>query len=251
MRVAISQPTYLPWLGYFDLIDQVDAFVFLDTVQFEKRSWQQRNRIRVPGGLSLLTIPVVVKGRFEQRIRDVEIESSHFVHKHLRSIETNYRRSPFFGTHFAQMADILETCVAGTRLADLNVHLIRWLCAALGIKIPLLRSSEMGLEGCRSDLLLSICRALGADYYLSTPGSANYLLDDVPQFTGAAIEVAFQHYEHPQYRQQFLPFWSHASVIDLLFNEGDLSLDILRSGRKTPLSPADMRLCENQEVASA
>jgi hypothetical protein len=251
MRVAISQPTYLPWLGYLDLIDQVDTFVFLDTVQFEKRSWQQRNRIKVPGGLSILTVPVIVKGRFAQRIRDVEIESPYFIHKHLRSIETNYRRSPFFARHFTELAGILEGFAPGAHLADLNVQLVRWLCTTLGVRTPLLRASEMDQEGCRSELLLKLCEALSADRYLSVPGSAGYLLNDVPQFSAAGIEVAFQHYEHPKYQQQFPPFWSHASAIDLLFNEGDRSLDILRSGRKTPLRPDEVRLCEKERVADS
>ncbi|MFZ0770744.1 MAG: WbqC family protein [Candidatus Sulfotelmatobacter sp.] len=251
MRVAISQPTYLPWLGYLDLIDQVDTFVFLDTVQFEKRSWQQRNRIKVPGGLSFLTVPVVVKGRFEQRIKDVQIESPYFARKHLRSIETSYRRAPFFARYFAELAQILETSMAGTRLADLNVQLIQWLCRALGVTTPLLRSSEIHQEGCRSELLLNLCRGLSADSYLSALGSADYLLDDIPQFSAAGIEVIFQHYEHPLYGQQFPPFSSHASAIDLIFNEGGGSLEILRSGRKAALRPAEARLCGKEEVAGA
>ncbi|MGA8617156.1 MAG: WbqC family protein [Candidatus Sulfotelmatobacter sp.] len=249
MKVAISQPTYLPWLGYLDLIDQVDTFVFLDTVQFEKRSWQQRNRIKEAGGLSLLTVPVMVKGRFEQRIKDVEVESRYFVRKHVRSIEASYRRAPFFARYFTELAEILETCTAGTLLADLNIQLIQWLCKALGVGTPLLRSSQIDGEGCRSELLLQLCRALNADSYLSALGSADYLLNDISQFSAAGIEVVFQHYEHPQYRQQFPPFGSHASAIDLIFNEGDQSLEILRSGRKASLRPSEVRFCKTEEVA--
>ena len=253
MKVAISQPTYLPWLGYFDLIDQVETFVLLDTVQFEKRSWQQRNRIKAQGGLSLLTVPVAVKGRFEQRIKDVEIESPYFVRKHLGSIETNYRRAPFFEKYFAELAGILEACVAGTRLADLNIQLVKWLCRTLGVATPLVLASEIPQEGTRSELLLSICRKLKADSYLSALGSADYLLEDVHEFSAAGIEVLFQHYEHPTYRQQFPPFSSHTSAIDLIFNEGEGSLEILRSGRKAALHPAEVRLREKEkeEVAGA
>jgi hypothetical protein len=251
MRVAISQPTYLPWLGYLDLVDQVDIFVLLDTVQFEKRSWQQRNRIKVPGGLRLLTVPVVVKGRSEQRIKDVEIEGSYFVRKHLRSIETNYRRTPFFARYFAEFAQMLETCVAGTRLADINAQLIQWLCRTLGVTTVLVRSSEIHQEGYRSELLLNLCRELRADSYLSALGSADYLLKGISQFSDAGIEVAFQQYDHPRYRQQFSPFCSHASAIDLLFNEGDSSLQILRSGRKSPLRPAEVWIGEKGKVAGA
>src|SRR5271155_2267040 len=100
MRVAITQPTYLPWLGYFDLIDQVDAFVLLDSVQFEKQSWQQRNRIKTPNGLQWLTAPVRTKGRSAQLIKDVEIAETDFYIKHLNLIQTNYRNAPFFENWF-------------------------------------------------------------------------------------------------------------------------------------------------------
>jgi hypothetical protein len=249
MRVAISQPTYLPWLGYLDLVDQADAFVFLDTVQFEKRSWQQRNRIKIPGGLSFLTVPVSVKGRFEQKILDVEIEGRNFVRKHLRSIERRYRRAPFFARYFPELAQILDTCVVGSRLADLNVRLIQWLCGQLGVTTRLLRASEIQQEGCRSELLLNLCRASGADSYLSSLGAADYLLEGIPQFSAVGIEVAFQHYDHPRYNQLFPPFWTHASAIDLILNEGGRSLEILRSGRKPALRPIEVSLCQKQEAA--
>jgi hypothetical protein len=248
MKVAISQPTYLPWLGYFDLIDQVDVFLFLDTVQFEKRSWQQRNRIKAPTGMLFLTVPVSVKGRFEQRIQDVEIENTYFVRKHLRSIETNYRRAPFFNRYFPELCAILETCTAGTRLEKLNVRLVEWLCEVLGVKTELLHASAMKQEGNRSELLLNLCQGLKAGSYLSSWGSSEYLLSDVSKFSAAGIEVTFQNYEHPRYAQQFPPFCSHVSTIDLLFNEGDRSLEILRSGRRAPLLPAEVRLCEREQI---
>ncbi len=238
MRIAMSQPTYLPWLGYLDLIDQVDTFVFLDSVQFEKRSWQQRNRIKVQGGLQLLTVPVAVKGRFEQKIKDVEIESLHFVQKHLRSIVWNYRRAPFFRRYFEEFAAILKTCKPGIKLADLNIQLIQWLCAAFGIRTPLRRSSGLDEGGFRAERLLKICCVLGASTYLSSPGSAEYLADALPQFSRAGVDVIFQNYHHPSYAQMSEPFAAQASAIDLLFNHGDQSLEILRSGRGPALSPS-------------
>lgn len=251
MKAAISQPTYLPWMGYFDLIDQVDRFIFLDTVQFEKRSWQQRNRIKSQGGLSLLTVPASVKGRFAQKILDVEIESPHFVRKHLRSVEASYRRAPFFHKYFPGLAEILQECAPTTRLADLNIALITWMCRALGVTTPLLRASEIPQTGARSELLLSICQALKASSYLSSLGSADYLLQEVHQFSAAGIEVSFQHYEHPVYSQQFPPFCSHASALDLIFNAGENSLEILRSGRRPALRPEELPLGGWEQVAGA
>jgi hypothetical protein len=251
MKVAISQPTYLPWAGYFDLIDQVDRFVFLDTVQFEKRSWQQRNRIKTIDGLLFLTVPVVVKGRFEQKIKDVEIESPFFVRKHVRSIESSYRRAPYFSRYFNEFASVFDGCSAGSRLAELNIRMVQWLCSAMGITTPLLRSSEIENEGGRLERLLQICRFLGADSYLSPLGSSNYLLEDIPKFQENGIEVGFQSYSHPQYSQLFGPFEPHASVIDLLFNEGDRSLSILRGGRSPDLQPEELGSREKAGAARA
>ncbi len=248
MKVAISQPTYLPWLGYFDLIDQVDAFVFLDSVQFEKRSWQQRNRIKTPAGLQWLTVPVAFPGGLRQSIKDVEIREPNFWRKHLRAIELNYRRSPFFHTYFPDLSSLRRSFPAGSLLVDLNVGLIEWFMKVLCLRTPLLRSSSMKQEGKRTELLANICQSLGAKLYLSPLGSAAYLLDEKQAFSDRGIDVAFQHYEHPEYGQQFPPFCPYASVVDLLFNEGDRSLHILRSGRKTPFLPEDVAVRAGEET---
>jgi len=240
LKTAISQPTYLPWLGYFDLIDQVDRFVLLDSVQFEKQSWQQRNRIKTPAGLQWLTLPVMFRGRLGQQILGVEIRDPEFVRKHLRAVELNYRRAPFFEMYFPKLSQILQSCSSSALLVDLNIGIIRWLCSVLGIRTQILRSSQLNEKGRRSQLLVNICQALSADLYLSPLGSSTYLLDDLSLFCHAGINVAFQHYEHPQYRQLFPPFLSHASLLDLIFNEGENSLAILRAGRRTPFIPSEI-----------
>ena len=242
MKIAISQPTYLPWLGYFDLIDQVDVFVLLDSVQFEKQSWQQRNRIKTPTGLQLLTVPVVFRGRLGQRIMEVIIRDPDFPRKHLRAIELNYRRTLFFDRYFPELARILEQHPSGGHLADLNLEIIRWVCAALGIRTTLVRSSELRQEGRRSELLVNLCRHLNANTYVSPPGSATYLLGDLQLFTDAGISVEFQRFEHPPYRQMFRPFIPYASVLDLLFNEGETSSQILRSGHRPAMMPDELSI---------
>jgi len=239
LRVAIAQPTYLPWLGYFDLIDQVDAFVILDSVQFEKQSWQQRNRIKTPSGLQWLTVPVVFRGRLGQSIHEVEIRDGEFWRNHLRAIELSYRRAPFFETYFQELREKLR-CSAGSRLADLNVRLIEWLMSVLGIRTPPFFSSRLDQPGRRSELLANICSSLGASEYVSPIGSAGYLLQEIDAFERRSIEVFFQNYEHPHYRQMFSPFIPYASVLDLLFNEGQRALEIVRSGRKNLLSPEEV-----------
>lgn len=237
MRVAICQPTYLPWLGYFDLIDQVDVFVLLDTVQFERQSWQQRNRIKTPTGLQWLTVPVVFRGRLDQRICDVEIRNCDFSRAHVRALELNYSRAPYFLKLSHELFSILKESKPGSKLLDLNVRLLHLLVSTLGIRTPLILASSLNEEGKRTELLANLCQHLGAVEYVSPLGSAEYLLGDLEIMTGAKIDVTFQHYVHPEYQQRFPPFLPFASVIDLFFNEGERALEIIRSGRRTPFRP--------------
>ena len=236
MRVAICQPTYLPWLGYFDLIDQVDTFVVLDSVQFEKRSWQQRNRIKTPSGLSWLTIPVAVRGRFHQSISDVVICDPRFPQKHLRTLEANYARTEFFHAEFSGLSALLSNCAEGVPLAELNLSLIRWFAKLLGIHTRLILASSLAQEGKRTQLLANICQKLGATQYLSPIGSAEYLLSEMDFFAAVNAEVLFHTYVHPEYKQLFPPFVPYASTIDLIFNEGDRAMEIIRSGRNQSFS---------------
>ncbi|HUB01702.1 MAG TPA: WbqC family protein [Terriglobales bacterium] len=241
MKVAIVQPTYLPWLGYFDLLDQVDRLVLLDSVQFEKRSWQQRNRIKTPEGLQWLTVPVASRGRRDQRIVEVEISEPEFWRDHLRAIDLNYRRAPFFETYFGPVSEVICSESADRNLARLLTGIIRWIRDVLGIKTEMICSSEILVEGKRSQLLAEICAAQGAKEYLSPLGSVDYLLDELAIFADRGITVSFQHYEHPSYEQLFPPFRPYASVLDLLFNEGDRALSIIRSGRRTAYTPEQAR----------
>lgn len=248
--IAIAQPTYLPWLGYFDLLDQVDKFVLLDTVQFSKQSWQQRNRIKTPTGLQWLTVPVLFRGRLGQRIVDVEIREREFWRDHLRAIELNYRRSPFFESYYPALSELLQSVPSEPRLAELTIALLRWLSEVLGIKTPIVRSSELTVEGKRTQLLAEICGLSGATTYVSPLGSADYLLHELPILTERGVNVVFQHYDHPLYQQLFPPFLAHASVLDLLFNEGENSLAIIRSGRRPPFAPAEVALQQNSAPSS-
>lgn len=240
MRVAICQPTYLPWLGYFDLIDQVDTFVVLDTVQFEKQSWQQRNRIKTPAGLQWLTIPVIFRGRLDQKICDVEIRDTDFARIHIRAIELNYSRTRYFTKLFPQLSVILNSVQPGSRLAELNLQLLRWLIEFLGIRTALVLASSLKEQGKRTELLANICRRLGASEYFSPIGSAEYLLPDLPVLSEANIKTHFHNYVHPEYEQRFPPFMPYVSVVDLIFNEGQRAMDIIRSGRRCLLTPDEV-----------
>jgi hypothetical protein len=240
MLIAIMQPTYLPWIGYFDLIDQTEVFVFLDSVQFERRSWQQRNRLKIQGVLQWLTVPVLRSDRSTEVINGMEIMRSElFPQKHIRTIERNYRRAMYFDKYFSSLKAILE--VDENKLSNLNQRLIHWMAEMIGIQTNFKCSSDLQAQGSRSELLANICLRLGVSTYLSPLGSAGYILETPEIFDRQGIKVVFQHYEHPQYRQLSEPFVPFASALDLLFNEGERSLEIIRSGRRPSYSLEDAR----------
>ena len=162
-----------------------------------------------------------------------------FWRDHCRAIELNYRRAPFFDAYFEKLNLQLE-CPDGTLLADLNIRLIEWFTSMLGIKTPVTVSSKLKQAGKRTELLVNICKSLGAEQYVSPLGSAAYLLEEQDAMSGQGIDVVFQHYQHPEYRQRFPPFVAYASVLDLLFNEGERSLEIIRSGRRPSFLPSEV-----------
>ena len=217
---AIMQPTYLPWIGYFALMDLADVFVFLDDVQLSKQSWQTRNRIKGESGKELmLTVPIRHAG--EQAIKDVEIDGSHWIAKHLKSFQQNYRKAP----HFAEALAIYEPVLQGgsTRLCDLNVALITAFADQLGIARRQLRYSAIaGKSADRRDRLVDICREVGADTYLSPAGAAGYLseADGEAQFAAHGMTLLYQRYEHPTYPQVNGAFLPYMCVLDLIANVG-------------------------------
>lgn len=223
------QPTYLPWIGYFDLMDQCNYFVFLDSVQFEKRSWQQRNRIKTSEGELQLSIPVLTKGKFQQKISEVKIDTQYpFYQKHLKSITLNYSKATFYNRYVNGLEKIL--CGQHTYLVDLNIELIKWLREKLRIRAQLLRSSQLKVRGNRTELLINICKNLGAETYLSPIGSKSYIQEG-KLFFNNNIRLQYHNFKHPTYHQLYGKFIPYLSVIDLLFNEGDSSLKVIRSGR--------------------
>lgn len=228
--VAIMQPTYLPWIGYFDLMDRVDVFVFLDSVQFERRSWQQRNRVKTASGELMLTVPVLSKGRRDQTVAEVElVPDSGFEASHCESIRSAYARAGAFDRHWEGLRALYE--VRHRRLVDLNLALIMHLKSAFGIRCETVRSSGLAARGKRVDLLVGICRELGAGRYLSPAGAKGYI-DENNLFPSHGIELEYQEFRHPEYRQLHGPFLPYMSAVDLLLNEGGArSLEVIRSGR--------------------
>ena len=227
-RVAIMQPTYLPWMGYFSLIDKVDVFIFLDSVQFAKRSWQQRNKIKTASAPIWLTVPILSKGKSSQLISEVEIDRSRkFPEKHISSIEYNYHMAPFFSRYSPELFSILQK--KHRYLVDLTIELIEWICCEIGVTTPVRRSSMMENTGTKADLLAMLCKQVNATEYMSPPGSRDYL-DESNAFQNRGIAVTYHDYIHPEYCQLYGDFIPYMSVIDLLFNLGAESRNVLKSG---------------------
>ena len=226
MRVAIMQPTYLPWIGYFGLINSVDLFVFLNSVQFDKRSWQQRNKIKSPKGSLYLTVPVLSKGFSKQIIKDVKIEQNQeFYKKHINSIKHNYNKSPYYNEFSKKIFELMSN--ENEYLCDLNIKMIKLICEFLSIKTKTVISSNLKSSGNKSELLSSICLEIGATEYISPLGSKNYL-NETDIFQKKNISLKFFYFKHPIYSQLFNKFESNLSVLDLLMNCGNKSLDIIK-----------------------
>lgn len=224
MIVSVHQPQYLPWLGYFDKIDKADVFVLLDTVQFKKNEWQNRNRIKTAQGAQWLTVPVMY--RFPQLIREVEINHREkWQHKQRQAMLSNYRKAPFWSMLEPFFEEIFSTRWDG--IARLNMHVVKKLTEILGIETPLFVASEIGaFPEDPDERLIAITQHFGADRYLAGSGGHGYM--DLEKYREQGVEVIFQHYRHPVYNQLYGDFEPFLSVIDLIFNHGKESLDIIR-----------------------
>jgi len=245
---AIMQPTYLPWLGYFALMDLADVFVFLDDVQLSKQSWQTRNRIkRGPDDALILSVPIRHAGAMQERlIRDVEIdEGGNWVNKHLKSFEQFYRKAPHFAEAMEIYKPVLET--HAPKLCDLNIALIAAIAGRLGIEGKRLRSSDIVEKSAdRRDRLVDICRQVGADTYLSPAGAAGYLSeeDGEGQFASHGMTLLYQRYEHPAYPQLNGAFLSHMCVLDLIANVGVAQAGAVIRGGIRPSTTAQLETRE-------
>ena len=224
MRITILQPSYLPWLGFFEQMSRADKFVLLDDVQYTRRDWRNRNRVRVNDGWAWLTVPVQQKNKFSQSIIETRIDNSvAWRKKHLQTLRQHYCKSQFFENYFPRCQKIYEK--EWTFLFDICLETISFLKEEIGIETPLLRSSNMNITGEKTERLLSICRELGATHYLSGEAAKDYILEE--DFSNQGIELEYQKYEHPVYPQRYPGFVPQMSTIDLLFNCGERSLDIL------------------------
>jgi hypothetical protein len=229
MILSIHQPQYLPWVGYFHKIDKSDCFVFLDTVQYKHREFQNRNKIRTKDGEMWLTVPVLSSGRSRQRINEVLIDNtSDWQQQHWQTLTCYYTRAAFFSEHSEFFADVYRR--PWERLVDLNVHIIQYFLKVLAIATKIHFESALRTENQGTDRVIELCQKLGATTYLSGQGGKDYLEED--KFAKAGITLQYQDFRHPAYQQlswnEGESFISQLSLIDLLFNEGPRSRAILR-----------------------
>ena len=227
--LAVLQPGYLPWLGFFDQLKRSDCFIFYDDVQYDKNGWRNRNRIKSTTGEPYwLTVPVRVHSLSQQLI-ETEIDNRQpWARKHLGTIRQFYAKAPHLDRYLPELEHVLSK--NWERLCDLDLAVIKLMCDWLGLERWTMRSSELAIAGDRSARLVNFCLHVGANNYLSGNAAQEYL--DVELFARHGITVEWQNYKHPTYPQQNGAFVRFLSALDLLFNCGDESRRIISEGSK-------------------
>jgi hypothetical protein len=225
-RVCIVQSNYIPWKGYFDMIRHVDEFILYDDVQYTRRDWRNRNKIKGKDGTQWLTIPVEVKGKYFQRIRDTVIDDSQWAVKHWRTLAHSYAKAPCF----PEYKDFLEDLYRSTHerfLSEVNYKFLRAVCQLLGIRTPITWSMQYTLGEGKTEKLLDLCQQAGATEYLSGPAAQDYL--DESAFLRAGIRVRWMDYSgYPEYPQVHPPFDHGVSILDLLLHTGAQALQYMK-----------------------
>lgn len=218
MIVSIHQPAYLPWLGYLDRIARSDVFIFLDTVQYEKNSFINRNRIKTPSGPLWLTVPVKMKGHILSTLQETEINQAEpWRDKHLKSIYYNYRRAPRFEECYARLEVLFSQ--EFIKLADMCFHQLEFWLKEAGIGTKLIRAQNLPVSANKSDLVLEICRSLEATEYISGPLGRDYLR--ISDFEETGIKLEFHEYSTPLYPQQHGAFIPNLSIVDYWMHDAD------------------------------
>jgi hypothetical protein len=222
-RIGILQPGYLPWLGFFEQIGRVDAFIIYDDVQFDKGGWRNRNRVKSPNGPAWLTVPVLTKGQGNLNIRDIQIsQTERWSSKHIRTIQQYYSRADYY-EYTDELFQIWES--QWEFLIDLDIAIIRWMAEKFGLSTQFYLSSDLNIQGDRIQRLINIIKHLDGNVFYEGAAGKNYI--DIQNFREHGIEVEFQDYSHPVYSQLHGEFISHLSALDLLLNCGPDSRGIL------------------------
>lgn len=227
-RIAISQSNYIPWRGYFDLIDRVDEFVILDDVQYTRQDWRNRNRIKTPKGAEWLS--VAIQGRFGQRVDETLVADPAWAQKHWSKIEQVYRAADHFDAVAPDLRAAYERAGTHEKLTDVNRELLDFVLVQLGVTTPLRSSVDLPTHPHATERLITICRALGAEIYLSGPAARAYL--DEARFAECGLSVEWMDYSgYPEYPQLHGRFEPAVSAIDLLLNTGAEARELFRPVR--------------------
>ncbi|MCW3996193.1 MAG: WbqC family protein [Candidatus Bathyarchaeota archaeon] len=225
MLVFVHQPEYIPWLGFFDKLARCDTFIIYDDAQYQHGGFHNRNKIRTKQGWEWLTVPIT--HGHPQTIKDIKISGNQWQNRQLALISQNYRKTPYFKQYYPIIEDVLTS--NHELLIELDLHLIKTIAKILGINPKMIRSSEFPYFGTeKNEKLISMCKFIGADQYLSGSGGRAYVKEDL--FTEANIEVQWHNYDHPIYKQNFEGFQPNMSIIDLLFNMGPQAKEIILKG---------------------
>jgi hypothetical protein len=232
-RIVILQSNYIPWKGYFDLLDVADEFILYDDTQYSKNTWRNRNRIKTANGTTWLTVPVLTKGRFGQNIEDVEISEGDWAQRHWRAVSEAYVRAPYW-TQYAERFEEMWLGAASERLLSaMNERMLRTLAAMAGITTKITRSTDYAFDRTLTaePRVIALCQAAGADTYLSGPAGSDYL--QPAAFNEAGLELEYIDYSgYPQYKQSHQEFEHAVSIVDTLVHVGDETIDMLRSARR-------------------
>jgi WbqC-like protein family len=226
-RVAVIQSNYIPWKGYFDIINLADEFVLFDDVQYTRRDWRNRNQIKTAQGPKWLSIPVATKGKYLEPIKEIRTTGDAWRKSHWAALAESYAEAAHFAT-YAPAVEELYRGAADPHLSRINHHFLRGICDLLGIRTTLSWSSDYELVEGRTRKIVEICRQAGASDYLSGPSARAYLEEDL--FRASGITVTYMDYAgYRPYRQLFPPFEHAVTVLDLLFNEGPAARDYMLS----------------------
>jgi hypothetical protein len=226
-KVAILQSNYIPWKGYFDLINMVDEFILYDDMQYTKRDWRNRNKIQTLQGLKWLSIPVEVKGKYFQKINETKISEKDWAKKHWQSIKSNYSKAKYFKEYKDIFEELYMACDE-EYLSQINYKFIVAICKILGITTKIRWSSEFELIDGQTEKLLGICKDCNADVYISGPAAKDYFDDELAKKEN--IQVEWMDYSgYKEYAQLFPPFEHGVSILDLIFNEGPHAKEFMKS----------------------
>lgn len=225
MILTAHQPSYMPWLGLIHKIAISDTYVFLDNVQFEKNSFTNRNKIKIPSGPVWLTVPVLLKGHTEKTMKEIKIDNSkNWRESHFKSLYLNYKKAPYFGKYADFFEDVYKK--DWQYLTGITDYMLRWFLNELRVDVKYFKASDFDLKEHKSELIIEMCKKLEADKYVFGALGKDYAKKD--DFEKEGIKIYFQDYKHPEYPQlwnkEFLPYMG---IADLMFNCGEKSLEII------------------------